>query len=783
MRARQLFQEVLRVSHQSRRRSDKSHPIESPNNLSDPVSLPFLHAAFCTANEEFRRRDTGLEPLKRRSKSRPRGEAARLALALQEHIASLESEQLKALRLKLAGNLLLELDRKVAGPGSPPGERLSRPLAAEPERTSSNGSRVGLVSLPWMSPAMPSIQLATLASALDQERVETDVHEFYVDFAVRIGLNLYNHISNLLGYIPEWVFSRHYYGPEQGDKLSAMIDQHPLDAGCPWPGYGDVILEALDPVTEEFLDYLERSVDWSQYDIIGCSLTISQLGASMAFARRVKLRHPAVKIIFGGSQCAGPMSRAILKICPYVDVVVHVEGELVIGELVRRLRCGQAVEELPGVSCRKDGEIAAGGPGDLYRADGERLPLCYDAYFRRILRLGLFEKVNPWLPFEGSRGCWYGQKIQCTFCGLHEIMEFRAWRADTVLSELERLFSRYGIGRFYAMDLILPREYLRTFLPEVARRGHDWMFFWEIKSNVKREELETLAAAGVRWIQPGIESLDADLLRLMKKGVSPLQNILLLKWCEELSIFSGWNLIFGLPGETQKSYDRMVEIIPKLFHLRPPTGGGRFQLHRFSPYFDHPEQFNLRWTGAHPMFKFAFPLPKHELDELVYLHEFELESNANEVDISGAEAAVIAWRQAYGRGATLLLKMNADGSSQIEDTRRGSSLRRVHDLGIAETALYLFLDAGVKDMAVEELFSEAYPGLAKTLAEQGGIKALVKQWLAEDLVLATDGRIVGLALYPNRITRETGLSRQTIDSILNTGTFPQVELGSQNISH
>ena len=771
------------MSHQSHHRSDGSHSIESPDNLSDPVRLPFLHAAFCVANEEFRRRDTGLKPLRQRRGSRPRGEAARLAVALQEYIAGLELDQLKAVRLNLAGNLLLELDRKVAGPGSPPGERLSRPLAVEPERASSNGSRVALVSLPWMSPAMPSIQLATLASALAQEGVETDVHEFYVDFAARIGLNLYNHISNLLGYVPEWVFSRHYYGPEQGDKLSTMIDQHPLDEGSPWPGYGDVILEALDPVTEEFLDYLDQSVDWKQYDIIGCSLTISQLGASMAFARRVKLRHPGVKIIFGGSQCAGPMGKAILKICPYVDVVVHVEGELVIGELVRRLRRGQAVEGLPGVSCRKDGEIVGGAHGDLYRADGERLPLCYDAYFRRILRLGLFEKVNPWLPFEGSRGCWYGQKIQCTFCGLHEIMEFRAWHADTVLSELERLFSRYGIGRFYAMDLILPREYLHTFLPEVARRGHNWMFFWEIKSNVKREELETLAAAGVRWIQPGIESLDTDLLRLMKKGVSALQNILLLKWCEELSIFSGWNLIFGLPGETQKSYDRMVEIIPKLFHLRPPTGGGQFQLHRFSPYFDHPEQFNLRWTGAHPMFKFAFPLPKHELDELVYLHEFELESNASEIDIGGAEAAVIAWRQAYERGATLLLKMNPDGSSQIEDTRRGKSFRRVYDLGVAETTLYLFLDAGVKENAVEQLFSGAYPGLAKTFTQPGGIEAIIKQWLAAEIVLATDGRIVGLALYPNRITRETGLSRKTIDSILTRERSREAELGLQSISH
>jgi len=770
------------MSYQSQQ--SRSHRTASSKALSDPVSLAFLSAAFCLANEEFGRRTTETTRVNAvRKKPRRRSEAERLATALQEHMAALKFSDLKALRLKLAGNLLLELDRKIATAGSPPGERLSRPLAAVPETAVDCQLRVGLVSLPWMSPAMPSIQLATLASALAQEGITADVHEFYVDYAARIGLNLYNHLSNLLGYLPEWVFSRHYYGPEQGNDLSAMIDQHPLEDGIPWPGYGDVILQALEPVTESFLDHLIESVDWTQYDIVGCSLTISQLGASMAFARRLKLRHPEIKIIFGGSQCAGTMGRAILRVCPYVDIVVHVEGELVLGELVGRLRRGETVEEVPGISYRRGKEVVSGPPGGLYRADGARLPLCYDAYFHRILRLGLFEKVNPWLPFEGSRGCWYGQKIQCTFCGLHEIMEFRAWRSDTVMAELERLYSRYGIGRFYAMDLILPREYLKTFLPEVIQRGHNWMFFWEIKSNVKREELEILADAGVRWIQPGIESLDADLLRLMKKGVSPLQNILLLKWCEELSIYSGWNLLFGLPGENQRSYDRMTDLIPKLFHLRPPTGGGQFQLHRFSPYFDHPEQFNIRWTGAHPMFTFAFPIPKQDLDELVYLHEFVLESDKKKIDFSRADAAVKEWRRAYASGASLQIKVNPDGSSQITDTRQGSSRPRIHRLSAAETVLYLLLDAGLKDTAIEQALYEAHPEAARAVAHGVGITNILQTWLETDLVLAIDGRIVALALYPDRCKKKATISPQTIQAVLNTGTLAQVELSFHNTPH
>lgn len=391
----------------------------------------------------------------------------------------------------------------------------------------------------------------------------------------------------------------------------------------------------------------------------------------------------------------------------------------------------------------------SGPQAGLYRETSERLPLSYDAYFQRLIRLGLVDKMKPWLPFEGSRGCWYGQKVQCTFCGLHEIMEFRAWEADGVLAELERLYARYGIGRFYAMDLILPRDYLHTLLPEVARRGHDWIFFWEIKSNVRREELETLAAAGVRWVQPGIESLDADLLRLMKKGVSPFQNLQLLKWSRELGIFCGWNLLFGLPGETADSYWRMAEIIPRLHHLQPPSGGGRFQLHRFSPYFDHPEEYGIRWTGAHPMFRYAFPVAKADLDELVYLHEFDLVAGAP-VDSGPTEAAVLAWRQASQRGAALWIEVRADGSGRIADTRHAGPPGRVHELDPHETALYLFLDAGSKDSQIEASFRSAFPAAAAELERRGGIASRLESWLRDGLVLAVDGRIVALATQAAR---------------------------------
>ena len=260
--------------------------------LADPVRLALLRALFRIAQDEHVRRRAGT-PTPAGLPPEDAYEAARLDAAFRAHMAGLDAAGLERERGLLAQALLLEVDRRMAKPGTIPGRPLdfSRvPVDVPSPPAGRPPPRVGLVSLPWMSPAMPSIQLATLSSALGQEGIRSDVHELYVDYAARIGLNLYSQLDNVLGFLPEWVFSRHYYGPEHGDDLAAMLEEHPL-GDLPFPDLADAILEALEPVTARYLDDMVEQLDWSQYDVVGCSLTISQLGASMAFARRLKLLH------------------------------------------------------------------------------------------------------------------------------------------------------------------------------------------------------------------------------------------------------------------------------------------------------------------------------------------------------------------------------------------------------------------------------------------------------------------------------------------------------------
>jgi ribosomal peptide maturation radical SAM protein 1 len=603
--------------------------------------------------------------------------------------------------------------------------------------------------MPWMAANLPSIQLATLSAVLATEGIEADCHELYVDYAACIGWPLYGVLSNGTGFVEEWIFAQEYFREECSLDLGGFRLHRPR-LGLGSRAVEERTLDALVPVTHAFLARMATAIDWSAYDVVGFSLTIAQTAASMALARLIKRRHPQVTIIFGGTSCAGPMGPALARTCPYIDVVVGVEGEPVLPGLIRAIRAGRPLSDIPGIAWRdRDCSVVVNGGKPVYRNIGDRPTLRYDAYFRKLRALGLDDQLsdlNIWIPFETSRGCWYGEKVQCTFCGLHEIMQFRQRSWESVLAELEELADSHGVTRFFAVDLIMPREHVRTLFPEITRRQHRWSLFYEIKATISRSDLELLSRAGVRWVQPGIESLDDDALKAMRKGVSTLINVQLLKWCAEMGIHVSWNIIVGIPGENAAGYEEMAERMRLLFHLIPPSGARAFELHRFSPYFEQPAAFGIEPLGAHRIYEHVFPVDENTRNDLAYLHEYRSSDRAFDNGRATAKAlkpVLREWKRAHGDGARLDLVLGDDGTSEIRDTRTGAL--RTFTLDCDQTAFYRHLDVACRRDQVAASFARAEPAAAAALGA-GGSEATLLEWERDGLVLTYRDRVVSLAV-------------------------------------
>jgi len=170
-----------------------------------------------------------------------------------------------------------------------------------------------------------------------------------------------------------------------------------------------------------------------------------------------------------------------------------------------RLLCALAAGEdpsgIPGVARRVGNQVVATPPAPpRHRLDDLPVP-DYEEYFERSQRLGLLPPVGhrtTWIPFESARGCWWGEKHHCTFCGLNgSTMKYRSKSPQRVFAELAEQARRYRSFRFEAVDNILDVTYLNELFPTLTANNTDYEIFYEVKANLTRAQLRTMARAGL----------------------------------------------------------------------------------------------------------------------------------------------------------------------------------------------------------------------------------------------------------------------------------------------
>ena len=171
-------------------------------------------------------------------------------------------------------------------------------------------------------------------------------------------------------------------------------------------------------------------------------------------------------------------------------------------------------------------------------------------------------------------------------------------------------------------------------------------------------------------VQPGIESLSTHVLALMKKGVTGIQNMALLKWCREFGIEAAWNLLYGFPGETGEDYDTSARYASAIPHLRPPGAVAPIRLDRFSPNFNRAEDFGIVNIRPFSLYQYIYPLPKESIANLAYFFEYEhRDGRKPENYIANMMEQVKTWKE--NAGGDLRKRYNEQAELMVVDTRPG----------------------------------------------------------------------------------------------------------------
>ena len=164
-----------------------------------------------------------------------------------------------------------------------------------------------------------------------------------------------------------------------------------------------------------------------------------------------------------------------------------------------------------------------------------------------------------------------------------------------------------------------------------------------------------MAQAGITHIQPGIESLSSNVLRLMRKGTLAIQNVNLLRWGPVLRHQVEWNLLWGFPGEAEQDYVEQATVIPHLLHLRPPLSASRIWLERFSPLFAEHDTFRLRHRAPERSYRYVYPVGV-DLERVAYFFDYELDGGLPDSAYAGIRRAVADWSSAWRADRPPVLK-------------------------------------------------------------------------------------------------------------------------------
>lgn len=614
-------------------------------------------------------------------------------------------------------------------------------------------SPVALVNMPIAPTHTPSLGLSILQASLSDIGISSDIHYLNIKYANLVGLESlkllsYSPTTKLIG---DWLFAQALWGKEfMNDKdyieqvLKDSAKEHLFDDyRIANEHFINEVIRCRDLV-EAYLEDCLNGIHWERYKIVGFTSLFHQHIAALAMAKRIKRRFPHIVIVFGGANCVADMGKSIIDNFGFVDVVCTGMGEKIFPQFVSEYLAGKT----PSVGS----ELKVRGSIPCFPKVGEKsLPMDeipypnFDDFFEQRKRYELDDE-NLNMLVETSRGCWWGQKHHCTFCGIDdESMKFKNKSSKRALAEFEYLIARYGhhTNKISVIDNIIPMEYLNDFLPKLRDSQLNVDVFYETKANLKKDQLKLYKQAGLNCIQPGIENFSDRLLREMNKGITGLQNIQFLKWCKEYGLRPIWNYMLGFPGERQEDYLTQIKLMKALVHLYPPYKSV-VRMDRFSLYHSQPEEYGLTNLKPYSSFEFIYPLFSNEQIERAAYHfvaDFEAKRRLPEYEPQ-LTATIEEWHEQFDGSALFHFELN--NQLIVADFRKNTE----------PTIYYLSTQQRLIYEACDKVRNEKY--LLKLIKETidsneicGDINTVIEDLLEKQIILCENRKYLSLGVSMN----------------------------------
>jgi putative methyltransferase len=343
-------------------------------------------------------------------------------------------------------------------------------------------------------------------------------------------------------------------------------------------------------------------------DVVGFSCFIWNWRLNLEIAKAVKARYPKCLVVFGGQQ--QPLADRVgnfFKEHPYVDVLVHGEGEETLTELLLdRLKDNPNPTAIAGTSTPRT--LTSRSRPRLQNIDINPSP-----YLN-----GLFDKILLERPagmefsaiVESARGCPY----TCSFCEIGEkyytkvrknYSKMKAelgWLSKNKIEYITDANSNFGM--YLGSDLELA-NYVKQKKEETGYPRAYRVTWAKGQADNVLDIARVFEAAGVqKGVTIALQSMNPDVLKaISRKNIDGGKLKEFIDLYEKNNISSYVELIWGLPEETLDSFvNGMCEIMELGYH-------NYLDIHLMSPLIntefsqrDFIEKYQIKTTKTQPFF-------------------------------------------------------------------------------------------------------------------------------------------------------------------------------------
>src|ERR1044072_7897122 len=307
-----------------------------------------------------------------------------------------------------------------------------------------------LINMPFADLQMLSIALTKVTAVLEQRfRDQVSVNIYYLshDFARYLGLELYDRITGSADSqnagLGDWFFRQaafHDQTNNSGMDLSLSFPLHTEEMNT----LKSRILEKRRGL-EHFLETLISRYALDEAQLVGFTSMFMQSAAAFSLARRLKEGPSKPIIVMGGANCETPMGQVIITAGTPVHYVFSGPALKSFPEFVQQCLDQDLSKagSIRGVFTKRN-YIFQTGPDAIGEELSIDVPieLDYREFLDTLTETFPDGEIDPILLFETSRGCWWGERAHCTFCGLNAVsMGYRAMNPELALKQFDSLFT------------------------------------------------------------------------------------------------------------------------------------------------------------------------------------------------------------------------------------------------------------------------------------------------------------------------------------------------------